>query len=203
MICILGCLDTEEGLKICEEMREWLDKEHSVFVVHQAPPVNKFEYPAIKCVIEAAITLNEPVLYLHTKGAGNKIPLNYKTAMMSPNVNFPKEAKPEDCQKIVRLMWKKEFTSDRLKEYEKIINTNLPTVVCPFTGKEKLTWQNGFIINPAAAKEIKKTFHFDENRWYYEQLFVNTTIDVIGLVSSNIHIGKNELDMWNLIWKYF
>ena len=122
---------------------------------------------------------------------------------MSPNVNFPKEAKPEDCQKIVRLMWKKEFTGDRLKEYEKIINTNLPTVVCQFTGKEKLTWQNGFIINPAAAKEIKKTFHFDENRWYYEQLFVNTTIDVIGLVSSNIHIGKNELDMWNLIWKYF
>lgn len=203
MICILGCLDTEEGLKICKEMREWLDKEHSVFVVHQTPPGNMFEYPAIKYAIDTAITLNEPVLYLHTKGAGNKIPLNYKTAMMSPNVNFPKEAKPEDCQKIVRLMWKKEFTGDRLKEYEKIVNTNLPTVVCPFTGKEKLTWQNGFIINPAAAKEIKKTFHFDKNRWYYEQLFVNTTINVIGLVSSNIHVGKNELDMWNLIWKYF
>lgn len=203
MICILGCLDTEEGLKICEEMCEWLDKEHSVFVVHQAPPGNKFEYPAIKRVIDAAITLNEPVLYLHTKGAANKIPLNYKTAMMSPEVKFPKEAKPEDCQKIVRLMWKEEFTGKKLLNYLRVVDTDSPVVACPLTGKEKLTWQNGWIINPSAAKELSKTFHFDNNRWYYEQLFVNTNIKVNGILSNDIHIGKAELNMWDIIWTYY
>lgn len=203
MVCILGCLDTEEGLKICKEMREWLDKEHSVFVVHQAPPGNKFEYPAIKCAIDTAITLNEPVLYLHTKGAANKIPLNYKTAMMSPDVKFPKEAKSEDCQKIVRLMWKEEFTGDRLLNYLNAVNTNSPVVACPLTGKEQLTWQNGWIINPSDAKELSKTFHFDSNRWYYEQLFENTNIKVNGILSNDIHIGKDELKMWDIIWKYY
>lgn len=204
MICILGCLDNEEGLKICQEMRSWLDKEHAVFVVHQAPPGSKFEYPAIKCVLDTAISLNEPVLYLHTKGAGNKIPVNYKTAMMAPGVNYPKDAKPEDCQRVVRMMWEKEFTGENLKKYLMTLDTDKPTVACPLTGKEKLTWNNGWIINTAGAKELLKTFHLDTNRWYYEHMFRNTNIDVIGIVSDKCDI--NNLDhtyMWNLIWTYF
>ena len=94
MICILGCLDNKEGKEICSEMLKWLEKEHSVFVVHQAPPGKEFEYPAIKKVLDCAIQLNEPVLYLHTKGAGNPIPTYYKERMMAPEVNYPKEAAP-------------------------------------------------------------------------------------------------------------
>ena len=191
MVCILGCLDTDEGKRIREEMRTWLDKEYDVFEVHQAPPGVMFEYPAIEKAFKTSICLNEPVLYLHTKGAANPIPLNYKTAMMSPLVHFPANAKPEDCQKIVRLMWKNEFTGERLTKYLDVLKSDDPIVACPFTGREKLTWQNGFIINPAAAKEILKTYHFDKNRWYYEQIFVNS------------NVGKDELRMWDIIWKYY
>ena len=204
MICILGCLDNEAGLEICKEMRSWLDSEHSVFVVHQNPPGNKFEYPAIKCALETSVLLNEPVLYLHTKGAGNKVPRDYKNYMMSPKVNYPKDAKPEDCQRVVRMMWQKEFTGENLKKYLDALNTDKPTVACPLTGKEKITWQNGWIINSAGAKELLKTFHLDNNRYYYEHMFRNTNIDVIGIVSNKCDI--NNLDhtyMWNLIWTYF
>lgn len=205
MICILGCLDNEEGLKICQEMRAWLDKEHSVFVVHQTPPGSKFEYPAIKCALDTAISLNEPVLYLHTKGSGNPIPSNYKNFMMHESVNFPKDAKPEDCQRVVRMMWAKEFTGEKLKKYLAAVNTDKPTVACPLTGKEKITWQNGWIINPAGAKELLKTFHFDKNRYYYEWMFNNTQIDVIGILSNSCHAYKepHHKTMYDIIWKYF
>ena len=190
MICILGCLDNEAGLEICKEMRSWLDSEHSVFVVHQNPPGNKFEYPAIKCALETSVLLNEPVLYLHTKGAGNKVPRDYKNYMMSPKVSYPKDAKPEDCQRVVRMMWQKEFTGENLKKYLDVLNTVKPTVACPLTGKEKITWQNGWIINSAGAKELLKTFHLDNNRYYYEHMFRNTNIDVIGIVSNKCDINN-------------
>ena len=205
MICILGCLDNEEGLKICQEMRSWLDKEHSVFVVHQAPPGSKFEYPAIKCALDTSIRLNEPVLYLHTKGSGNPIPSNYKNFMMHESVNFPKDAKPEDCQRVVRMMWAKEFTGEKLKKYLAVVNTDKPTVACPLTGKEKITWQNGWIINPACAKELLKTFHLDKNRYYYEWMFNNTQIDVIGILSNSCHAydEPHHKTMYDIIWNYF
>jgi len=160
MICILGCLNTKNGLIICKEMRSWLDTEHNVFEVHQEPPGKLFVYPAIKCAVDTAITMNEPVLYLHTKGAANPYPLHYKESMMASCVNYPKNAKPEDCQKIVRNMWKHEFTGQRLQRYIEEVNKEEPIIVCPFTGTEKYTWQNGFIINPLAAKELKKNISF-------------------------------------------
>ena len=204
MICILGCLDTKNGLIICKEMRSWLDTEHDVFEVHQEPPGKLFEYPAIKCAVNAAITVNEPVLYLHTKGAYNLIPTHYKVSMMAPCVNFPKEAKPEDCQRIVRNMWKHEFTGESLQQYIKEANVNEPRVVCPFTGPEKYTWQNGFIINPSAAKEIKKFLKLETKRHYYETMLKDKpTIKVIGIRNNNI---KDTLEsrtiMWNYIWQF-
>lgn len=204
MICILGCLDNEAGLSICKEMLEWIKKEHDVFVVHQAPPGIQFEYPAIKKVLDTAVLLNEPVLYLHTKGAGNPIPSCYKERMMAPTVNFPKEAKPEDCQKVVRMMWKKEFTGERLKEYLKAANTNEPVVVCPLTGKERLTWQNGWIINPAGAKELLKTFHLDKNRYYYETMFQSIPVKIIGMLSENCNLSEQyHKTLWDIIWKFY
>lgn len=204
MICILGCLDNNEGLEICKEMLSWLEKEHNVYVIHQAPPGNEFEYPAIKHVLEASIRLNEPVLYLHTKGAGNPIPECYKTRMMSPIVNYPKSAKPEDCQRVVRMMWEHEFTGERLKEYLKAATVDDPVVVCPMTGKEKLTWQNGWIINPAGAKELLKTFHKDKNRYYYECMFQKTNVRVIGIISENCNLSdKDHKKLWDLTWRFF
>ncbi len=203
MLAVLGVLKTEAGIEIKKEMLSWLEKEHDVLCIEQEPPGIEFEYPAIKAAIRLSIDMNEPVLYLHTKGAANKIPLNYKTAMMAATVNFPISAKPKDCQIIVRNMWKHEFTGERLKLYNDIVNTTVPTVACPLTGKEKLTWQNGFILNSFAAKELLKTFHFTNNRWYYEQMFNNTSINVKGVLSNDIHIGKDELKMWDIIWKFY
>ncbi len=204
MICILGCLDNDAGKKICAEMLEWLEKEHSVCVVHQEPPGKEFEYPAIKKTIECAISLNEPVLYVHTKGAGNLIPSCYKERMMAPDVTFPKEATPEDCQRVVRMMWKHEFTGDRIKAYIEAVNSDEPTVACPMTGKERLTWQNGWVINPAGAKELLKTFHKDDNRYYYECMFQNIPIKIKGLLSENCNLSDtHHATLWNLTWKFF
>lgn len=204
MICILGCLDNKEGKEICAEMLEWLEKEHSVFVVHQTPPGKEFEYPAIKKVLDCAIQLNEPILYVHTKGAGNPIPPCYKERMMAPEVHYPKAAKPEDCQRVVRMMWKHEFTGERLKDYLTTVNTDIPTVACPMTGKERLTWQNGWIINPAGAKELLKTFHKDSNRYYYEYMFQKTPIKIKGLISEDCNLSDfHHAKLWNLTWKFF
>ena len=96
-------------------------------------------FDTIKIVIKTAITMDEPVLYLHTKGAGNPIPKDYQHRMMHRTINFPATAKPEDCQKIVRNMWKHEFTGERLNLYIDKVNTPEPVVCCPYTGKEKVT----------------------------------------------------------------
>jgi hypothetical protein len=204
MICILGCLDNRNGLIICSEMLEWLEKEHTVLVVHQEPPGKAFEYPAIKMALETSIEKNEPVLYLHTKGAGNPIPTYYKERMMAKEVNYPKSAKPEDCQRVVRMMWKHEFTGKRLKDYLDAVNTSEPTVACPMTGKERLTWQNGWIINPAGAKELLKTFHLDKNRYYYECMFQNANIRIKGIISEDCNLSDfHHAKLWNLIWSFF
>ncbi len=204
MVCILGVLKNKDGLTIKEEMLSWLTKYYDVFCVEQEPPGLEFEYPAIKCVLNTAITLNEPVLYLHTKGSGNKIPTNYKEFMMHSSVNYPKTAKPEDCQRVVRLMWKKEFTENKEK-YINAVNTDKPVVACPFTGKDKMSWQNGWIINPAAAKELLKTFHKDKNRYYYEHMFrFVPTIDVKGIVDNTCDIQiPHHKTMWDKIWTYY
>jgi hypothetical protein len=204
MICVFGCLDNKEGMSIYKEMMTWLNKEHEIIEIHQEPPGKEFEYPAIKCAIETSIKSNKPILYLHTKGAGNPIPSYYKERMMSDDVNYPSEAKPEDCQRIVRMMWKHEFTGERLKVYLNTVNKNEPIVACPLTGKEKLTWQNGWIINSLAAKELLKSFHKDENRYYYECMFQNTNIKVKGLISEDCNLSDiHHAKMWNLIWKFY
>ena len=205
MLAVLGVLKNKVGLEIKKEMLSWLEKEYDVFCCEQEPPGTQFEYPAIKCALNLAVEMNEPVLYVHTKGSGNLIPADYKNFMMHESVNFPKEAKPEDCQRVVRMMWAKEFTGENVKKYLKVLNTDEPTVACPLTGKEKITWQNGWIINPAGAKELLKTFHLDKNRYYYEWMFNNTKVNVIGILSNNCHAYEEQhhKTMYDIIWKYF
>lgn len=205
MLAVLGVLKNKIGLDIKAEMLSWLKKDYDVFCCEQEPPGLQFEYPAIKYALKMAIEMNEPVLYIHTKGSGNPIPPNYKNFMMHESINFPKDAKPEDCQRVVRMMWAKEFTGENLKKYLEVLNTDKPIVACPLTGKEKITWQNGWIINPAGAKELLKTFHLDKNRYYYEWMFNNTNVNVIGLLSNecNAYDEPHHKTMWDIIWKFY
>ena len=206
MICVLGCLDTCRGLRICNEMKIRLGKYHKIFEVHQNPPGTEFEYPAIYYALHMALDANCPVLYLHTKGSGNTIPLNYKDAHMSPRVKYPSEAVPEDCQKIVRMMWYNEFCSGRLNYYLNAVNTSEPTMACPMCGVTRTTWHNGWRIDSSGAKELLKTFHKDNNRYYYETM--PQYCRLLNLRSilmpdwDDSHVDAS-VQMWNTIWKFY
>lgn len=200
-LCVFGILKTDLGLTIKNEMLHWLSQYYEVLCIEQEPPGVLFEYPAINATLKLAIQLNEPVLYIHTKGAANKnaiCPFQYQ---MHSSINLPKNATVDDTQVVVRQMWQVEFTKN-IQKYFDAVNTDKPTVACPYTGKEKITWQNAWIINPAAAKELQKTFHLDKNRYYYETMFVNTNIDVIGIVSNKCDNIAPHKELWDSIWTY-
>lgn len=206
-LCVLGSLITEEGKKIKMEMLKWLEPFYDVLCIDQDPPGKLFEYPAIKCALKLAIDMNQPVLYIHTKGAGNPIPsyANNKR-MMNPRFNVPKTAKPEDCQKVIRYMWKHEFTGERLKTYIEEVNVEKPTVCCPYTGPEKFTWWNAWIINPSAAKIIINKLKQTDYRWYYERIFNNeNSIVVKGLRMNNLKCASldSNKEFWDDIWQFY
>lgn len=205
MLCVFGCLLTEEGKKIKEEMLKWLEKEYDVLCIDQKPPGKLFEYPAIKYTCKLSIETNEPVLYIHTKGAANKIPEDYEHRMMSPSIDYPKSATPEDCQKIVRNMWRHEFTGDRAQLYKDAIDVPKPTVSCPHTGREKFTWNNAWMINTSAAKILDDSLKQYNDRFVYETLFSKTPdIDVIGIIKNDCD-GKEPFhkSLWDSIWKFY
>ena len=49
----------------------------------------------------------------------------------------------------------------------------------------RITWFNSWIINPKAAVILKKTFHLDSNRYYYEGMFMQLKEIVIKAVISD------------------
>ena len=207
MLAVLGCLMNEAGKKIKAEMLEKL-KEHNIFCVEQEPPGKLFEYPGIKCAAKMAIDMNEPILYIHTKGAGNLVPkyLYYKLPNVSIADDMPEGAKPEDWQKSVRKFWYNEYTGERLKDYLKELEMDVPCVVCPFTGTDKATWQNAFIINPLAGKEIIKNLKITTHRDYYEHIFEEMpNVKVKGLIYNDISRPYNEIfrKMHKLLWSYW
>ena len=163
MLCVLGVLKTSKGLQIKNEMLSWLNTKHNVFCVEQEPPGKLFEYPAIYYAIKLAIEMNEPVLYLHTKGAANyawyQIP--------------------------VRQMWKNEFGTDRIKLYLDAVNCIEPAVSTPISKENGSTVFNGFIMNPSAAKLLQNTFHQSSDRFYFENLFNNNEYKISGILTQN------------------
>lgn len=204
-LCVFGCLLTDYGMQIKQEMLSWLSTEYKVFCVDQEPPGTLFEYPGIYYAAKLAIDANYPVLYVHTKGAANKIP-SYHTKMMSSKFNVPSHAKPEDCQRVIRNLWRHEFTGNRLYEYLRAVNVNTPMVACPYTGPSKTTWWNGFIINPLAAKILLPKLQISTYRWYYERLFANfADIQVCGLRRNNLTFDTidNDIPYWNDIWSFY
>lgn len=204
MQCILGVLDTDAGLKICEELKRWLTAEFdNVIEVHQPADGKQYEYPFIKKAVDVAVETNEPVLYLHTKGAFNTVPV-IKPGRITMMNFMPKECKPEDWQKSIRKCWQNEFSGERLKVYKEKIQTKEPTVLTPFSGNGKSTWFNGFMINPEAAAILKQNLKISDNRFYYEHMFEDLPIAVIGLIYNHISSPQDDsgFDVYKKIWSF-
>lgn len=204
-MCVLGVLNNERGNKIKTEMLHYLQPLYNVLACIQEPPGVLYEYPAIKLACKLSIERNTNVLYIHTKGAGNSIPANYPITMMNAAVNYPSKATPEDCQRIVRLMWYKQFTTAKSSDYINPLDTTVPTVTCPFIDASRVTWQNAWMINPPAAKILNESLHLSNNRYYYEQLFCGLrNIQLLGIVLSDSTRWKSpRKSMWDSIWSFY
>lgn len=168
-LCVFGVLKTETGLRIKQEMLSWLNPLYNVLCIEQDPPGTMFEYPAIKYALKLSIEMNEPVLYIHTKGAAHK------------NMKYYSQDK-------IRKLWKMYFGNENtIKSIFNIFeNTEEPLVICHFTGKTKATWFNSFFINPSAAKMVNLKEPNKVQRYYYEQgIFKNSDINVYGLLRND------------------
>lgn len=90
LICVFGVLVNDYGLKIEEEISQWLFEEYEVYKIYQKYPGILYEYPALR--FAQWLTENKNIsflLYLHTKGATHT---NLK-----------------DGDLYIRKFWKKEF----------------------------------------------------------------------------------------------
>lgn len=175
MLCVMGVLKTEKGLVIKEKITNYLKKNFEILYIEQDPPGKLFEYPAIKFALKMAIEMNEPVLYIHTKGAADPHNMWYQTP--------------------VKKLWEQEFGTDKVKDSYNKVCCDKPTIICPIAGSKKQTWWNGFIINPLAAAEIIKTFHFDTNRFYYEFDMCNVpNVDVISSAVEGVY-SENDTNI--------
>ena len=173
--CVLGVLKTEEGLRIKEEMQLWLREKYELICVEQDPPGALIEFPAMMQAITLSLHTNEPVLYLHTKGAANI----------------------HGNQRFIRQLWQHEFGEDA-DWYFKRVEEDKPKVAAPIVSKNKgITWFNGFVFNPAAANNMIKHLHIPNDRMWYEQGFLGECyLDVIGRYS----IDSEDP---NIAWKNF
>ena len=177
-LCVFGCLLTKNGIAIKDEMLQWLKPEYHVFCIDQQPPGKLYEYPAIKYACQLAVDMNKPVLYIHTKGAAHN-------ALV---------------QSYVRKMWKNEFTYPNSMNYFNTVNTDNPTVACPITSSDRITWLNAWVINPSSAKLLLTQLHISDNRLYYEGLFRDNGKPYRELISNVIGIVHHDIDTPNNVW---
>lgn len=163
--CVLGVLKTEEGLRIKEEMLAWLEPVYDVTLVEVDPPNDiEFELPFIKKACEVAIESNEPVLYLHTKGA----------------------AMQNGAQALVREFWHKIFTNEA-DSYFKYVDTDIAVCSAPIVSRVKhACWFNGFIMNVTAAKQILPVLTTHTDRYWFETgMLAEAGVEVIGKRSAD------------------
>jgi len=163
IICILGVLVNQVGIRIEKEMLDWLIPEYDVYCVYQRSPGILYEYPAIRFAQWILEKLNKSlVLYLHTKGASNV----YR------------------FQEFIRNFWKIEFKFPRNKIYIKPILNNQADVSAPFR-RNRITWYNGMFISKRAFDLIGEVPKY-KNRYLYEAvLFKNINIRIIGIIKDN------------------
>ena len=167
VICVLGVLANERGLVIKKELLSWITAKYDCIAVNQDPPGKLFEYPALWVAQQTAISLNKPVLYLHTKGAAN--PKNVYN------------------QTRVRKLWQFEFDA-HYTDYINLINSGDCVVACPFTGtKTHTTWMNGFMATPGAWK-IANNIVPPKNgdRYPYEHCFREAPVVGFGRIMNDI-----------------
>ena len=174
----MGVLKTEKGMIIKDRISNYLKPRFDILYIEQDPPGKLFEYPAIKYALKTAIEMNEPVLYIHTKGAADPWHAWY--------------------QKPVKKLWEREFGTDKVLDSYRKACCNEPIIICPIAGSAKQTWWNGMIINPAAAKLLMKTFHFDTDRYYYEYRMCN--VPGMNVISSAVE-GNHSEDETNRLLK--
>lgn len=178
MLCVMGVLKTQNGLLIKERISSYLKPRFDILYIEQEPPGVLYEYPAIKYALKLAIDMNEPVLYIHTKGAANPFKAWYQTP--------------------VKKLWEQEFGTDKVIESYKKVCCNEGKIICPIAGNRNQTWWNGMIINPAAAKIILPTLKTPDmcrsrgvnpnSRYYYEEFMCNLPgISVISSAVNGVH----------------
>ena len=173
-LCVLGVLLTDKGIEIREEILIMLRGKFDIYTVEQQAPGVLFEYPALLYVRKLTQDTGKPCLYLHTKGAAN----------------------PNYAQPLVRKMWYDELIGKHEK-YLEAVNTNIPTVACPYCSPDGVTWFNGFVANRLAmeyANVVK-----NDDRYYFEAMFSSKNCDgvtVKGIVMDNIR-KYNIQDMFN------
>lgn len=161
-LCVFGILDTPTGREIAREMLAWLHIYYDVRQIRHDGTL--FEFPALLAAKRLSEETNEPVLYIHTRGAVNVWPTTIPT----------------------RKCWKEEF-GVQWEKYFKLAKTDEPLVLCPFVDYNNETRYNGFVANAAAWKEIDLLPSKD--RMVFEKLWSNKpNVRVVGLlVNSDKH----------------
>ena len=163
LICVLGVLVTNLGLKIEKELTYWLEKDYEIYKVYQKYPGILYEYPALKFAQWLVENKNISfLLYLHTKGASHKI--------ISKRDN------------LIKNLWKTEFSKPRNQLYISQLISNKADVVTPLrTGF--VTWFNGMFISKRAF-QLNNILE-NKNRYIYEVYFKNNITRIKGIVSNH------------------
>lgn len=155
-IAVLGIMTTPEGLKIADEMCAWMQPIYELHKVEHDGSL--FELPALKAAQALSIERNEPVLYIHTRGAVNV----WRTTIPT------------------RKMWKEEFGRQWLKYFTVAGMQQKPVVVCPFVDSDRETRYNGFVANPSAWAQLD--LQPTKDRMDYERLWRDKECTVLGLL---------------------
>lgn len=176
--CVFGIAETEAGIAIEKEMREWLEPNyHLIEIWHDG---SLFEQPALRYMQDLVKRTGKPCLYIHSKGA-------FRRPELSADI---------------RQMWKHEFTTRR-DLYFALVDRPYGVVSCPTTGNDKTTWYNGFVANALAMSEIP-LIEPNANRYVFERLFIGKTPQVIGLMRNDLHrsekfIHEKTYEAWDKI----
>ena len=163
IICILGVLVNQKGIRIEKEMLKWLLPEYDIYSVYQKYPGILYEYPALRFAQWIIYALNKTIiLYLHTKGAFN----------------------PSIYQGYVRKIWRNEFQKTKDNIYIQYILSNKTDISIPFR-KDGYTWLNGMFISKRAFDLIPEV-QISKVRHFYEcNLFNLANIRIKGILNDN------------------
>lgn len=164
LICVLGVLVNNLGLKIEKELTYWLEKDYDIYKVYQKYPGILYEYPALKFAQWLVENKNNIsfLLYLHTKGASHK--------MITQRDN------------LIKNLWKTEFSKPRNQLYISQLISNKADVVTPLrTGI--ITWYNGMFISKRAF-QLNNILE-NRNRYIYEFYFKNNNTRIKGILSNH------------------